>query len=365
MNNKKPKIAIIGLKGLPAFGGAASVGENLISHLHDSFEFTIYSISTHTELQSGFYNNMCYQIVFHSIKNKKLNSLIYYLRSAFHALVNNYDLIHLHHRDATFILPLLRLKYRVVLTTHGMVLTDKWKRFSFAFTLQDKIFLKFTSTITTVSIKDYDIIKSILKVNSKLIIHIPNGVNVSSKSYEEKNHLTFAAGRIIPNKGLHLFLEALIKKNIKNEIKIIGDLSQMPAYESQINNLITKLPQISKKGLIKDKEALFEEIGSSKLFVYPSLIESMSMMMLEVASLGVPMICSRIKENTDVFTEGEVLYFESDNSDDLAEKISWALDNMSMMHEKAKNARAKLLNNYLWKDIALQYSKVYRSLLDK
>ena len=31
--NKKLKIAVIGLKGLPAFGGAATVGENIIEQL--------------------------------------------------------------------------------------------------------------------------------------------------------------------------------------------------------------------------------------------------------------------------------------------------------------------------------------------
>lgn len=365
MKSRKPKIAVIGLKGLPAFGGAASVGENIIIKLYNSFQFTVYSISSHTHLKSGEYQGVCYQVVFQSIKNKKLNTIIYYLRSAIHVLNNDYDLIHLHHRDASFIIPLLRLKYKVMLTTHGMVLTDKWKRFSFAFTLQDKIFLRYATTITTVSKKDYQIVTSILKRNTKSVKYIPNGVNLLSKSFVEKNYITFAAGRIIPNKGLHLLLEALIKCDITNEVKIIGDLSQMSAYEYQIDDLIAKLPNVSKKGLIKEKKALFETIGGSKLFVYPSLIESMSMMMLEVASLKVPIICSRIKENTDVFTENEVLYFENNNINDLAEKITWALDNMSRMHEKAKNAYIKLIKSYLWKDITIQYSNVYDSLLEK
>ena len=34
----KPKIAVIGLKGLPAFGGAATVGENLINNSSHLFQ---------------------------------------------------------------------------------------------------------------------------------------------------------------------------------------------------------------------------------------------------------------------------------------------------------------------------------------
>jgi hypothetical protein len=47
----KKKIAVIGLKGLPAFGGAATVGQSLIEHLTQEFEFTVYSISSHADLQ--------------------------------------------------------------------------------------------------------------------------------------------------------------------------------------------------------------------------------------------------------------------------------------------------------------------------
>ncbi len=45
---KKKKIAVIGLKGLPAFGGTANGGENIIEQLSDKYDFTVYSILSHT-----------------------------------------------------------------------------------------------------------------------------------------------------------------------------------------------------------------------------------------------------------------------------------------------------------------------------
>jgi len=57
------KIAVIGLKGLPAYGGAAAVGENLINNLRGKYDFTVYSISSHTNLKTGKYNGYN-QIVF-------------------------------------------------------------------------------------------------------------------------------------------------------------------------------------------------------------------------------------------------------------------------------------------------------------
>ena len=116
---KKRRIAVIGLKGLPAFGGAATVGENIIEQLKNQYSFTVYSVNSHTDRTTGPYNGFK-QIVFKSIKYKKFNTILYYLKSAIHAMVNNYDLIHLHHRDAAFLIILLKLKYRVVVTTHGI-----------------------------------------------------------------------------------------------------------------------------------------------------------------------------------------------------------------------------------------------------
>lgn len=76
---KKPKIAVIGLKGLPAFGGAAAVGENIIDQLKDRFDFTVYSVASHTNNKTGPINGI-QQIVFRNHGKGSVNTLIYYLK---------------------------------------------------------------------------------------------------------------------------------------------------------------------------------------------------------------------------------------------------------------------------------------------
>ncbi|MBE0664170.1 MAG: glycosyltransferase family 4 protein [Bacteroidales bacterium] len=359
----KPAIAVIGLKGLPAFGGAAAVGENIIRQLHYDYDFTVYSASSHTNLQTGNYEGICTQVVFRSMGYKKLNTLMYYLKSLFHALLSgNYDLVHLHHRDAAFIVPLLRLRYKVVLTTHGMILTEKWEKYTSLFEIQDKLFLRFVNRITAVSLKDLRFLQKVLP-RRKDMVHIPNGVNGINRLSPKLQRITFAAGRIVPAKGCHLFLEAMKNTNCDHEILIIGDYSQVSDYSQHLKVLSASVKNIRFTGLIKDKNQLFELIGHSEFFVYPSLIESMSMVMLEVASLGVPIICSRIPENLDVFNEDEVLYFEPGNILDLRNKIKFAFSYPDNMQERSEKAMHKLVNFYLWQDIAQKYSSVYNSIL--
>ena len=132
---EKPKIAVIGLKGLPAFGGAASVGENIINILKDEYDFTVYSTSSHTSLRTGKYNGYK-QIVLSSIKEKKINTLYYYLKTTFIVFFKKYDLVHIHHSDSAFTIPFLKLRHRVLVTTHGAHNSgeiSKWKRYKWFF----------------------------------------------------------------------------------------------------------------------------------------------------------------------------------------------------------------------------------------
>ena len=224
---KRNQIAVIGLKGLPAFGGAAAVGENLISHLKKDYDFNIYSVSSHTHLKTGAYKRSN-QIVFSALKNNSLNTFIYYLKSLFHVLfIAKYDLVYLHHSESGFITPLLRLKYKVVLTIHGVFFNNYDPKFNkitnLLFKWSEKLNMKYANTIISVSQHDAKLCKDKYK---RTILYIPNGVHIPNLTLGNSNeeYWVFAAARIYDIKGLHLLLEAMKKKNITLRLKVIGDL---------------------------------------------------------------------------------------------------------------------------------------------
>jgi len=364
MRNKKKKIAVIGLKGLPAFGGAATVGENIIKKLKNKYDFTVYAIDSHTNKKGNI--NGFNQIVFKSFPIKKINILYYYIVSALHIVIKgNYDLVHLHHRDAAFIMLILKLRYKVILTTHSIFfLREKWKNFSLYFKLQEKFFVKYANLITCVSLKEQRLFKKYL---NKDVFYIPNGINGHEEIYGNKiknsDYIMFASGRIIQSKGCDIMLEALNIINYKKKIIIAGDLDQTPKYKKKIMKLTANL-NVEFTGLLKDKKLLMSFIRHAKYFIFPSSWEAMSMMLLEATSMKTPVICSDIIENRDIFNATEVLFFKTDNPNDLAEKIVWALKNNKLMKNKAKNAYNKLVKNYLWKHICLKYDEFYQQLIN-
>ena len=363
-NEKKPKVAMIGLKGLPAFGGAATVGENIIDQLKDEYEFTVYSVSSHTERDTGEYIGTK-QIVFNSLPVVGLNTFWYYVKSTIHALLfGDYDLVHLHHRDAAFIVPFLKLRYKVLITTHQFHdVVDKWKKIRFYFELQERFFVKYANEVSCVSLNEKRIIRKKIGLDAH---YIPNGVNIRTKIREpeevDRGYLMFAAGRIIPIKGLHTLLKALNEVDFGGKVFVAGDIQQVPDYKRKVMQISDDL-DVNYLGLIKSKKKLFGYLKGARFFIFPSEMEAMSTMLLEAASVKVPIICSNIVENKDIFNDEEVLFFDVGDACDLSEKIEWARKNQEEMIEKAERAYTKLKENYTWEEISEKYSSLYKSLL--
>jgi len=364
-SSKKKRIAVIGLKGLPAFGGAATVGESIISLLKNDFEFTVLSVSTHTKLKSGKINGIN-QIVFNThLKKGSVNTLIYYYKCLFYVLFNKYDLIFLHQNVSGFITPFLRTRYKVIVTFHGTTEIEDPKFSSLQnrlFRLSEKWNMKYANKIISVSKPHKEYFE---KKYGKEVEYIPNGIFVRNieKKAKTETYILFAAGRIYQLKGLHILLDALKKLNLDIKIKIAGDFNQVRVYKESVFKKMEGL-NIEMLGLITDKEELMEIVNEATLFIFPSLFEAMSMMLLEVVSMKTPIIASDIPANSIIFSENEMLFFKNNEVSDLAEKIQFAISNPIKMNELANRAYEKLVNNYTWEIIAEKYKSIFNEFLN-
>lgn len=360
---KKPRVAVIGLKGLPSFGGAARVGESVIEELKNDYQFTVYSTSSHASIEGdlGEYD----QLVFKQLPNRKLNSFYYYFVSSLHALFfGRYDLVHLHHVDGGFMIPFLRLRYKVIGTSHGRPQElDKWKSVRWFFIIAERLFLWSSSIVTVVAKPLQETYKSEFNFEAD---YIPNGIHLDNEIDEGKpygdDYLLFAAGRIMEIKGCHTFLEALRELDYKGKALVVGNMNQTKGYEQRIRDLADGL-NVEFLPLIKEKPILYSLVKNAKLFVFPSLVENMSIMMLEVATMRTPLICSDIPQNKAVFGDDETLFFKTSDSKDLAQKITFALEKPDVMQQKVEQAYKKLIAEYSWQSIAAKYSAHYQSLL--
>jgi len=364
------RIAYLGSKGLPSKSGVERVVEGIVSHLNGKHKITVYCDARYTPKDTKIDGVRLVRIA--TLKGKHAQATSLFLLSALHALFSRYDLIHLHSIDASFILPILRLKYRVVSTSHGTLIRvnrEKWGKLArWIIIKMEYPFVYLSNYATSVSKEDANYLETRYK---RKISYIPNGVNSSIQSSIDKansqltkvglepgNYLMFAAGRIDPTKGCHILLEAL--NQLGNPVKsaIIGDLSQVPSYSHHLKEIADK-KQVVFIPPISDQELLFGIVRQAHLFIFPSISEAMSMMLLEAAALGAPVICSDIPENKAVMQEN-ALYFRSEDAADLAKQIRWALTHPNEMSRLGQKARAYVEENLTWDKIVAQYELIYQ-----
>lgn len=361
----KKRIAIIGVKGLPPFGGAANVGDNIIEQLSGEYDFTVYATATHTSLEGEYKGAQ--QIVFRKFPIKALNVFYYYIVSALHAVfLRKYDMVHLHQMDGAFILLLLRCRYKVIATSHGLTYQHgKWSKVLLPYFKMNEWFQARLSNHLTVVSRSLTAHYARL-VSPKRISYIPNGITlttVAAAGPDLRDYILFAAGRIIPTKGLHFLLSALNECGYKGKVIVLGDHTQREGYSKELFELARGL-DIEWRGLIKDKELLNAYIANASLFVFPSTYEAMSMMLLEVAALKTPVVCSDIIQNTDIFGPDMMLFFTSASSADLAAKLAWALEHPDKMKNLAARAFEELMDKYQWSAISKQYDQLFTRIMN-
>lgn len=367
----KQKIALFGIKYFPSKGGTSRVVENLLLELNKHFDITLYC---YKHPKAANYISGVKTIQFSEIPIKGLGVFIYYLVCCIHLLVKGkYDLVHVHKTDGAFFLPLLKLKYKLVVTSHALpYMNEKWSWLGKSyFRRVERMYMESDSTRTAVS-KTQTAYYS--QKYNRPVRYIPNGIYPVSKIHPEladnilqekgikPGYIFFAARRVIPLKGCHYLIEALKLINYKGTLVIAGDMKQLPAYSEKLLNAAEGL-DVHFLGYISNRDTLNALIHQASLFVFPSEIEGMSMMLLEVGSVGTPMLCSDIDPNKSVLTSNEVLFFQSENVGDLVKQLQWSFNNSEEMQQRASRAKQKIEKEYSIHAVAQQYINLYQEVI--
>jgi len=363
------KIAFVGLKGLPSKGGGERVGEAIIERLKDKYKISIYCNKRYTP--KAYSSPGVDLIRIPTLPGKYLQPISLFILSALHALFEDYDLIHLHYAEAGFINPLLRLRYKVVATSHGPAYSrEKWGKMAKALIkFMDAPFIIFSNKVTSVSLplaNEYE------KKWKKKIYYIPNGVEHNMPINKEAalnilhhhgvsgKYLLFLAGRMDRTKGCHLLLKAFTDMKTGLELVVVGDSQTDPGYYEELKSLANE--KVHFIPFVADKGELWGILSGAHIFIFPSTVEAMSMALLEAASLGVPIICSDIPSNKAVLPE-QALFFRSEDINDFKEKLQWALLHPGEMSKMGLKAQEWVKKEFSWDLIAEKYDRLFQEAI--
>lgn len=98
------------------------------------------------------------------------------------------------------------------------------------------------------------------------------------------------------------------------------------------------------------------------LFVLPSDLEGLPIVLLEALAYGVPVLASDIPPNVEILGENG-RYFRAGDVDDLGRALAECLAELPKLRAHAAEIKARALREYDWDRVALQVEEIYRKLI--
>jgi len=364
------KIGVIGTRGFPGVqGGIETHCMELYTRIagRNEMQITVYRRTPYLNERNS--NSRFPNIRFVDIpvpKSKNFETLLHSLFATFHALFQNFDIVHYHNTGPGFFIPLLKLtRSKVIFTYHNISYTQKkWSRPAKMFLgNSEKICLTHSDFVIFISEK----IKSdmLLKYNIPGYEVIANGVNLPVKSTKsdyidslglEKQKYIISVGRFLDEKGFDYLIRAFRKTEITQyKLVIAGDTDYPTDYSRKIREMAQQ-NNVTLTGFIQGEK--LEQIYSfARLFVIPSFEEGMPIALLEAMSYDIDVLASDIGANKQIGLDEED-YFRVGDEDDLGEKIVRKLGK-----RKDRKHREFLARNYNWDDIALKTENIYKKII--
>lgn len=299
--------------------------------------------------------------------------------------LNQFDLVHDNQCLGTGIWKIHDAGLPVLETIHHPITVDRrletkhaptpWKRFTknrfYAFTgMQTKVARKLPR-ILTVSSNSYDDIIADYGVDPERL-HIVH-VGVDPQQFRPIDNVNVVPGRLMTTasadvamKGLAFLLEALAKLRAKDgsiHLVVIGK----PKYDSKATQLIKELNLAESIEFVSGvtDQRIVELYNEAEVAIVPSLYEGFSLPAIEAMSCGVPLVATTGGALPEVVGADGVtaLQVPPGDSDALAQKIGWALEQTNLRSVVGAAGRERVIQNFSWKITAERTVEHYRALL--
>jgi glycosyltransferase involved in cell wall biosynthesis len=195
---------------------------------------------------------------------------------------------------------------------------------------------------------------------------IPYGSEISDFK-EDKNILNILGvepsdyflfiGRFIPDKGLQYLIPAFEKVKTNKKLIIVGGSPNPSDFEISLKS--TKDCRIIFPGYIYGND-VNNLIKFCYAYIQPSDVEGLSPVILSVMSMGVPIICSNIKENLYIVKDTAVT-FEKSSINDLSNKIRFAIENPDYIKRLSVISQKRVKEEFSWDKVAKDHFELFLS----
>ena len=203
--------------------------------------------------------------------------------------------------------------------------------------------------------------------NSKKIVHIPHGIDLTNyiNCFISNKYLKMLLyfGNLNPHKGVKYLIEAMEQFRGENIILFIcGDGSELEKLKKLSKELgVDK--QIFFHGNV-DKNILKEALKRADVVVHPALIENFSNTLLQAMASGKPIVATDVGGVSEMLTSKNAILVAPKSASELANGIRKLLGSEKLRTEQSKN-NLERVKRYSWDVIIPTWIDLYESVCKK
>jgi len=288
---------------------------------------------------------------------------------------NEFDVIHCHTPVAAFLTRLAARSARkkgtkVIYTAHGFhFFKGAPKKNWLIFFPVEWISSFFTDILITINKEDFAFAKR--HMHAKRIEYV-HGVGMNEKklapsalSREEKKKelgvpedakVILSIGELNENKNHQVIIRALAKLCDANVHYLIAGKGK---NEEPLKALAASLGVEKQVHLLGYRTDINEILRCSDVFCFPSHREGLSVALMESIAAGLPIICSKIRGNSDLVVDGEGGYLcRPTDVESFAEKIRILVSD-SALCEKMSEANKNNIKDFMLEKVSEEMRKIY------
>lgn len=303
------------------------------------------------------YRNLCKEIIIRPYFQHEKRSTINFIKAIIflYKLVkkNKYEIIHSHNHYADNIAKFISsfLKIKTIQTVHGII--------------PPKGRLNHYPSNYLIAVNEH-VYEHLIKINKKKSKLIRSGLPIPSNCKEKlvNKIIIVSAGRLIFEKGFDIYIDAIskLKENILSITKFyIAGKGEKESYLKEY--ALQKKVNVNFIGEVKNLYSLLEK---SHIFVLSSFSEGFPLVLIEAALNKNLVISSNFFGHDSILLDNiNSLIFDVNDSDELAKKIEYAVENYNKLNWLIENLYSKAVEEFNMVKMIDKTISFYNEILEK
>jgi glycosyltransferase involved in cell wall biosynthesis len=366
---RKLKIAMIGIKAIPARNGGFETAVDEISRgiVRLGHDVVVYNRSGMTEHPGVRYEGV-QLVTLPTLKSKNFSTIVHSFLATLLLIFHPVDVVHYFITGTTLFAPIPRLLgMKVVCSVDGMDWQrGKWGRFArWYLKMSARFAVVFCHGLVADSRDVQRYYRDAYDAASSLITYGMRDTATEGREWLDKFGLdsrdyVLFVGRLVPENNIHHLIRAFEKTKTDMKLVIVGDDPWEKQYVRSLKS--TRDPRVIFTGGVYG-EGYAQLQRNAYVFVLPDEVGGTHPALVEAMGFGNCVLVNDTPSNLEVICDSGFSYLGVAGAEDLTRQLQWLLDNPAVAAKFRLKAEQRARANYRWEYVVRDHLIFYSQIL--